>query len=389
MKTHRAPGQASRVMAGFSMVELLVAMLITIIISGAIYGLIAGGASAARREPAVADRQQNLRISMDLLTRDIQNAGNGVPAYLQLFAASLPGGVSMNGAGPQGPNGPTDRIQIRGNDGSCPSMTICDPGGGSSVATGTVLPPCFHLPGPILVWTYPGNSSCSGCSAVMWGCEPGPGTTNACSGAGTNGHVVFPHGQAPEYNPSGGPPFDADGMTSVGLYEWKVLIDAEGVPNLWRTSFDPASVTVSGRCAADNAGSGFGWVMVARGIEDLQFQYMMQGNVGSGLEPPVDPNDDTTTGWRNVSVDQALVPGTVIGTGAVNNSFDPMLTVRQVRITLGARTIGVGSLQGETTSPNTSMTSGRTALRESMTTVVSPRAALTMLSHASPNPLYQ
>ena len=46
---------------GFSLVELMVAMTVTLIVSGAIYGLLTSGSSAFRREPEVADRQQNIR----------------------------------------------------------------------------------------------------------------------------------------------------------------------------------------------------------------------------------------------------------------------------------------------------------------------------------------
>ena len=61
--------------SGFSLVELMVAMTVTLIVSGAIYGLLASGGNAFRREPEVADRQQNIRLAMDLITRDVYTAG--------------------------------------------------------------------------------------------------------------------------------------------------------------------------------------------------------------------------------------------------------------------------------------------------------------------------
>ena len=51
----------TRDQAGFSLIELMVAMVVTLIVTGAIYGLLAGGQSAFRREPQLADRQQNTR----------------------------------------------------------------------------------------------------------------------------------------------------------------------------------------------------------------------------------------------------------------------------------------------------------------------------------------
>jgi len=88
---------------GFSLVELMVAMTITLIVSAAIYGLLTSGSNAFRREPELADRQQNIRVAMDLVARDVFNAGAGLPAFSQVFTLSDPAGVGCTGA--QGLNG--------------------------------------------------------------------------------------------------------------------------------------------------------------------------------------------------------------------------------------------------------------------------------------------
>ena len=75
--------------AGFSLVELMVAMVVTLIVSGAIYGLLAKGQSSMRREPELSDRQQNIRVAMDLIQRDVSTAGIGIPAFVQVFSRSL------------------------------------------------------------------------------------------------------------------------------------------------------------------------------------------------------------------------------------------------------------------------------------------------------------
>ena len=62
MKPESRPSQS-----GFSLVELMIAMLVTMIISGAIFGLLSGGNTAFRREPELSDRQQNIRVAMDLI----------------------------------------------------------------------------------------------------------------------------------------------------------------------------------------------------------------------------------------------------------------------------------------------------------------------------------
>ena len=71
--------------SGFSLVELLVAMLITLIISGAVYGLLASGGSAFRREPELSERQQNIRSAMDMIVRDLSAAGLGASRFAQIL----------------------------------------------------------------------------------------------------------------------------------------------------------------------------------------------------------------------------------------------------------------------------------------------------------------
>ena len=111
--------------SGFSLVELTIAMLVTLIVSGAIFGLLSGGNAAFRREPELSDRQQNVRVAMDLIQKDIGNAGMQMSDFVQAFTpGDGPQGAAppaLNGAGPMGPNGQnSDFLQIFGNTGECP-----------------------------------------------------------------------------------------------------------------------------------------------------------------------------------------------------------------------------------------------------------------------------
>ena len=49
--------------SGFSLVELLVAMLVTLVVSGAVFALMTAGQGAFRREPELTERQQNIRVA--------------------------------------------------------------------------------------------------------------------------------------------------------------------------------------------------------------------------------------------------------------------------------------------------------------------------------------
>jgi Tfp pilus assembly protein PilW len=58
-------------------VELMIAMLVTMVISGAVFGLMAVGQGSFRREPALTDRQQNIRMAMDIVQRRRFERGGG------------------------------------------------------------------------------------------------------------------------------------------------------------------------------------------------------------------------------------------------------------------------------------------------------------------------
>jgi prepilin-type N-terminal cleavage/methylation domain-containing protein len=88
---------------GFSLVELMIALTVTLIVSGAIYGLLTSGSAAFRREPELADRQQNIRVAMDVIARDVFNAGAALPTFSQVFTVEDSAGGSCTGA--QGVNG--------------------------------------------------------------------------------------------------------------------------------------------------------------------------------------------------------------------------------------------------------------------------------------------
>jgi type II secretory pathway pseudopilin PulG len=353
--------------AGFSMVELVVAMLITLIVSGAIYGMIVSGSNSFRREPAITDRQQNIRVAMDSVARDVMNAGNDIPAWVQLFTPGLnsigtlvsPDANASSSHG--GPN--VDFLEILGNDGNCPNMDVCRQMNGVSMTTSSLIPGCFGLPGLVLVWSYGGDS------AIMYGCSPGGGANSSCGAAGggggggggqgaDNGHVVFPPGLSSR-NPPGGPPFQPDGMSAIQVIRYEVVNDTDGVPVLRRSPVggeNPVSGGGGGQCATDPTNTSDGWMVIARGVEDMQVRYMSHG--------------DYPSTWAN--------------TPSVLVADDHSTVIRQVEVTLRARTIGERALAGETTGAN-----GATGIRGELRTVITPRNALVTLMDASPNPLYR
>ena len=91
-----ATGNPVRRERGFSLIELMVAMVATLIISGAVMQLVGAGKGAFRREPEVSDRQQNIRMAMSMIQQDVQSAGLGLPPFAQAFTDGL------NNLGPSG-----------------------------------------------------------------------------------------------------------------------------------------------------------------------------------------------------------------------------------------------------------------------------------------------
>jgi prepilin-type N-terminal cleavage/methylation domain-containing protein len=64
---------------GFTLVELLVAMVLSFILIGGIYGAFSSQHKAYTVQDQVAETQQNARMAMNILLRDIRMAGYGMP----------------------------------------------------------------------------------------------------------------------------------------------------------------------------------------------------------------------------------------------------------------------------------------------------------------------
>lgn len=70
---------------GFTMIEVLISMTITVIVMGAVFGLLTRGQRSFEREPEVADLQQSARTALDRVSRDILQAGSGLPPEFPAF----------------------------------------------------------------------------------------------------------------------------------------------------------------------------------------------------------------------------------------------------------------------------------------------------------------
>ena len=69
----RAPGAQK----GFSLIEVMVAMMVTMIVMAAVFTLLQKGQTTFQREPEVAEMNQNARYGLDMIVRDLTDAGLG------------------------------------------------------------------------------------------------------------------------------------------------------------------------------------------------------------------------------------------------------------------------------------------------------------------------
>jgi prepilin-type N-terminal cleavage/methylation domain-containing protein len=370
--------------SGFSMVELLVAMTVTLIVSGAIYGLLTSGSAAFRREPEMADRQQSIRVAMDLITRDVFNAGAALPTFSQVFTRTDPAGpcgntaVGLNGCGVEGSIGPaaagarapgdagdpftaTDVLEIVTTEETCPIRTVCSappanplPGNGGAFVIRETVPACVAVPGMVMLT--------DGTDFTVQMTQGGAVPNDLCPTAGVaanNGDLLLTPGLAPWVTilpaPSDQPP---PNLPVIFLYSARVVRyriapnndPLDPGPALWRSR--------SGRYGLDGLvkpepgeagfpGTNSPWELVARGIEDLQVEYLW----GDGQ-------------WHNRPMQ------------SVADDWNSLM--RRVRITLSARA-SAANLQGATTAQGT----GPDAVRGQLVTEVAPRAAFNEMQMGS------
>jgi prepilin-type N-terminal cleavage/methylation domain-containing protein len=349
--------------AGFSLVELMVAMVITLIVTGAIFGMLSGGQSSFKVQPERTDRQQNIRVAMDLILRDVAAAGVAMPAFIQTFTPGLNACVGCpDGGAPMGSSGAvTDEIEMLANTSGFDNEKVCgNPGFGNSTqvrlrrGTSNLAPNTQVL---ILMydgtWTVrnvvdtsdnnTGQGDCTNGSHRALNVNAGAGDTSghntaggvcqpSALGVGNAGSTTDPVATA---NACGGdsPCCSVMEVGFGGVIRYRIRNGADGVPNLERR--------VNGGAVE----------ILARGIEDMQVQYVQSDAASPCTDVAPCPNAPAVT----------------------NPNYTTLIT--QVRITLSARTTAPGRIQGATVA-----VAGPDAIRGSLTSEVAPRQALWVLT---------
>jgi prepilin-type N-terminal cleavage/methylation domain-containing protein len=369
---------------GFSLLEVLIAMVITVIITGVMYAFMFSSENTFRREPELIERQQNIRVAMDLIQRDLTNAGAGMGPFIQVFTNSLdnytPGSFTQVGSVIV-PGEFPDVLEMIVASGDCPDVTLepsdgCPgsnpcPYSGENLNTAFEFPSCYPSPGFMMIFYEDGPPR------LGWGHLIHSG----------NRKVNFPGGQQPnqsEFGP-GIQPSDFGMPNRVGmlsLVRYEIAPDPldQNVPCLWRSTYGGIDYTDTGGAPPYLEPPGPGWDLIARGVEDLQVQYLTHA-AWAALPNAYDaPNEPGAAGfWLDT-------PGVICGDGTCEdtNAADYGTIVRQVRVTLSASTYLVANLQGESTvagSPS------RRGVRGRLVSATTPREVQVVLSKTSPPPL--
>ena len=106
--------------AGFSLVEMTVALAIALVVTGAVFALMDPAQGAFQVQPELIDLQQRLRVAVDGITRDVIMAGAGSGGH---FASVLPRRRGQRSADPPEAFFP-DRISVLYVPAGAPETTV-------------------------------------------------------------------------------------------------------------------------------------------------------------------------------------------------------------------------------------------------------------------------
>jgi prepilin-type N-terminal cleavage/methylation domain-containing protein len=362
--------------AGFSLIELMMALTITLIVSGAIYGLMTVGSNAFNREPEIADQQQAIRVAMDLIAKDVLVAGDGVPTLTPVFTVSDDTGgdctAGLNGCGATGAIGTeeragvsdleqTDVLEILSSDGACPALRVCA-GNGAQVGklvTREAVPTCLRdaLPGFGLI----SNATLFAIQPMVSLPDDDASSPDKCPSGTTeakNGFLMATANGVGKWKNGGTAILSTSELYLYGaeIIRYRVARSSDPsdpIPKLWRSTtgrFEADGTPTDDPGTASFASGGSVWQMVADGIDDLQIEYF------SGLA-----SDANKPAWSNAA--------------PVQTSFDTI--VQQVRVTLSARVTANQALAGAT-GPGAGG-AGANAIRGRLTSVICPRRNIAAL----------
>lgn len=109
MKYYQSDTRGSIEQMGFTLIELMVGMAVAVIVVAVAFTILTTTSKALRANEQIVDAQQNLRVAMELLTRDIKLAGFGNPGVTVGNCSSV---IVPNDQTPTGVDSGPDSVQL-------------------------------------------------------------------------------------------------------------------------------------------------------------------------------------------------------------------------------------------------------------------------------------
>ena len=304
---------------GFSLLEMLVAMSITVGLTGTLFYFFKQSQDAFVVESARTQVNQNFRAALDLMARDVQAAGAGIPLFLGPIASKDGGGTDANPS----LNPPDAMLMVFGNASFSPvavkaTSTYPAPTSASSTVY-TDIPTTSFTPGNYILYTVaqPQMQAANLTDYAEFSLFTLPATT-AIASVSSSGTVIGNQLTPTTFsiNPTGDTTYWNHTMTFPSSTSLRVVPLDEVVEYM----VDTTSMEL--RRNRNRSG----WVAVARDIYNMQIRYQ------------IETFDDTTSTYSSSWVDQVTQAST-------NNRA----LIRSVEITLFGRTqmAGSGDRQGQ------------------------------------------
>ena len=284
----RAP-RVPRSEKGFSLIEMMVAMMITMIVMASVFTLLQKGQTTFQREPEVAEMNQNARYGLDMIVRDLTDAGLG--ANLPVLFAVVP----IDGGGDT-----PDEVTIMYADTDVPTVKPATPNPNlKNAATVPVLPstldpecidPCdptsAYADGDVLfAIEYPGDCNGDGELAIV----PFELTQDPnCTGGPTCPNMRLNHNSGNSeagFNRPGG--FNGELDADCTIF---------GVFSMIQYRINPLPPTENPALERRDLRDGIEWFPVAANIENLQVQYAI-GDSDVFIDDPAMPDEADPDTW--------------------------------------------------------------------------------------------
>ena len=311
MKPRRKPGLlmsspyarplAFNLQHGFSLIEILLSMMLTLIVMASVFALLHRGQRSFEREPEVADLQQNARSGLDRINGDLLMAGYKTPPAIAVLWEDA-GGITP------------DSITIVFADPNVPTASPVTGAAGSTIESSSTLfldtSTLDPSPGD------PGNSYDQGMTLMAI-------ETADCNGDGQIGFHLFETTQDSQCTSAGGPggppsgggppgggggcetlmvnhnPSATSGLNAPGGFNGSVQADCAivGFFRMIQYRINPPPPAANPWLERRDLSINEPWTPVANNIENLQFRYLIANSPLEVDAPPAAPDPANPLTW--------------------------------------------------------------------------------------------